>query len=579
MKKIIQYILIFFVLSSCSDNDPVEVEDLDSGTIEVTVLLGDNAAIGASVTTDPETKTKIVNETGVVVFNDIPPGDYTVKVILSEVPDFIYFQEIILAKDETKKIIFEIPEIPELTEQDLDVASWLNLSYKNLQEIFDADAYLAYWGDTGTDILKANRMVDGTLVELDAYYLNSQTNIINDVWAEHYIQIRNINLGIDYLIDSSKIVADNINRVEYEAQFKFLRGLLYFNLIKIYGNPLLSVTAEIDLSGPPNYPQNPNTTYTQIEEDLLFAIQNLPVSESNDRANQLIARALLAKVYMTMAGFPLNETSKYANALEQLKIIQGQYELIADYNAIFNEENEVSNSEILFRIAYDGEENTSSSFNDYWGPVGVTERDALVLVPRFANSFSNISMTFNNPVSFPIAIEDKRFKNAIATFSVSGSNVVNEENPDNWRPLKWYNGELPNADFSSASFDYPVLRYADILLLLAEAENEINGPTSIAYDAINQVRERAYGNNANNIASNLNQEEFLEAIFLERKLELCFEGHRRDDLIRREKLQEVIDDFNNYNDFQKDFQPHEYVWPIPQSEINLNPNAIQNPGY
>ena len=115
--------------------------------------------------------------------------------------------------------------------------------------------------------------------------------------------------------------------------------------------------------------------------------------------------------------------------------------------------------------------------------------------------------------------------------------------------------------------------------MLAESENEVNGPNSLAYDAINQVRRRAFGNTEHDVPSNLNQEQFFEKVFLERKLELCFEGHRRDDLIRREQLQNIINEYNAANDFQKDFQSHEYVWPIPQQELDLNPNAIQNSGY
>ncbi|KSA11718.1 RagB/SusD family nutrient uptake outer membrane protein [Maribacter dokdonensis] len=578
MKNFIQYFLLFFVLYSCSDDNTIsEIEEIDSGNIEVTVLLGSDAAIGAVVTTNPETRTLVVGESGVVVFETIDTGNYVVNVVLNQNPDFLYFQEVVLTNNVTEKIVFNIPEIPELTEQDLDVDFLLNVSYNNLRSIFNADAYLSYWGDTGTDILKANPNFNGELVDLDAYSFNAQSTVINQVWAEHYIQIRGLNLGIDYLMDSSNVVSSEIDRKELEAHFKFLRSLLYFNLIKIYGNPLLSVTAEIDLSGPPNYPQNPSTTYSQIEEDLLYAIENLPVLNSNDQANQWSARFLLAKVYMTMAGFPLNEYGKYGSALEQLKILQGQYELMLDYNSVFNEENEASNREILFKITFDGGEDSKSSFNDYWGPLGIASEDALLLVSGFENSF-NSSMLFENPVSFPIEIEDNRFKNNIATFSISGNNVVNEVDPKNWRPLKWYNGELPDADFESTSFDYPVFRYADVLLLLAEAENEVNGPTPLAYAAINQVRERAFGNE-NNVPGNLNKDQFFDVIYLERKLELCFEGHRRDDLVRWNKLQEVIDGFNSTNDFSKDYQPHEYVWPIPQSEIDLNPNAVQNPGY
>ena len=221
MKNFIQYFLLFFVLYSCSDDNTIsEIEEIDSGNIEVTVLLGSDAAIGAVVTTNPETRTLVVGESGVVVFETIDTGNYVVNVVLNQNPDFLYFQEVVLTNNVTEKIVFKIPEIPELTEQDLDIDFLLNVSYNNLRSIFNADAYLSYWGDTGTDILKANPNFNGGLVDLDAYSFNAQSTVINQVWAEHYIQIRGLNLGIDYLLDSSNIVSSEIDRKELEAHFK-----------------------------------------------------------------------------------------------------------------------------------------------------------------------------------------------------------------------------------------------------------------------------------------------------------------------------------------------------------------------
>ena len=579
MKNIVLILLGIVVMISCSKDNSIEVEELATGNLEVSVLLGTEAAIGAKITTVPETKILIVPASGLVLFSNIETGNYKVNVVLNNNEEFVYYQEVVILEKETKKIIFEIPEIPILTEQDIDVALLLSDSYERLQRIFDADSYLAYWGDTGTDVLQTKRGVNYSLDEIDSYFITPQSNIINQVWTEHYQQIRQVNIGIDYLSDSNKVVANNIEREVSEAEFRFLRGLLYFNLLKIYGNPLLNVTSEIDLNNPPNYPQNSMTTYSQIEEDLLFAIQNLPSSGSNERANQMSARGLLAKVYIKMAGFPLNEASKYVKALEQLNLIKGEFELEEDFNSIFNITNEGSNSEVIFRVAFNGDENSSSSFNQYWGPLGVSNYDALVLVPGLADSFNDLSISFESPVDFPIVLNDQRFYNSIATFTVTGNVVVNNSNTDSWRPFKWYNGDFENADFNSSAFDYPFLRYADILLMLAEVENEVNGPNSLAYDAINQVRRRAFGNAEKDVPSNLSQEQFFEQVFLERKLELCFEGHRRDDLIRRGQLQIILDEYNAANDFQKDYQPHEYIWPIPRQELDLNPNAIQNPGY
>ncbi|HAI41474.1 MAG TPA: hypothetical protein DCM40_26865, partial [Maribacter sp.] len=81
MKNFIQYFLLFFVLYSCSDDNTIsEIEEIDSGNIEVTVLLGSDAAIGAVVTTNPETRTLVVGESGVVVFETIDTGNYVVNV-------------------------------------------------------------------------------------------------------------------------------------------------------------------------------------------------------------------------------------------------------------------------------------------------------------------------------------------------------------------------------------------------------------------------------------------------------------------------------------------------------------------
>ena len=177
MKNFGLILLVFMVLISCSKDDSVEVKDLATGNLEVIVLLGADAAIGAKVTTVPETKIIIVPASGLVLFSNIKAGGYKVNVVINNNEDFVYYQEVVILEKETKKIIFEIPEIPILTEQDLDVALLLNNSYKGLQRIFDVDFYLAYWGDTGTDILQTNQGVNYSLDELDAYFITPQSLI------------------------------------------------------------------------------------------------------------------------------------------------------------------------------------------------------------------------------------------------------------------------------------------------------------------------------------------------------------------------------------------------------------------
>ena len=116
--------------------------------------------------------------------------------------------------------------------------------------------------------------------------------------------------------------------------------------------------------------------------------------------------------------------------------------------------------------------------------------------------------------------------------------------------------------------------------MIAEAENAINGPTAKAYNAVNEVRRRAFGDLDHDVAPGLDQPGFSAAVLAERRRELCFEGQRKDDLIRTQDLEAVVSDFNQVHpQYQKNYAPYKYVWPIPQNEINTNPFIEQNEGY
>ena len=134
--------------------------------------------------------------------------------------------------------------------------------------------------------------------------------------------------------------------------------------------------------------------------------------------------------------------------------------------------------------------------------------------------------------------------------------------------------------------NWTVLRYADVLLMFAEAENEINGPTPEAYDAINSIRKRARDENQNLIdepeelaelpvLEGLSQDEFRQAVWAERDIELCFEAQHRWDLIRQNRFVEVV----NASNIASKVTETNRLFPIPNLEILANPNLEQNPGY
>ena len=141
---------------------------------------------------------------------------------------------------------------------------------------------------------------------------------------------------------------------------------------------------------------------------------------------------------------------------------------------------------------------------------------------------------------------------------------------------KWIDYSLnPLTNQAQSGLNFPVIRYADVLLMYAEALNEINGgPTQEAYDAINKVRERAH---IADLAPELNQSDFREAVFLERRKEFIQEGNRWFDLSRRggTYLYDALKKFPA----KTGAAVKDTLYPVPQSEIDLNPLLTQNPGW
>lgn len=568
--------LAFIIVASCSSDDTGN--NPQTGNLEVTVRSKDNELIaGALVTTTPATTEKTTGASGVVSFNNIQPGTYSITVELPA--DIItYTSTAIVTIGQTTSVSMEVgPE--SIKEIPISIDLLLENSYQKLKDeyLFDANGYSYYWGDTGADILYKNSSNGSPIeLEIDLYNFNPAGQIINKAWEAHYLLLRQINTGLDVLESGNFTSEQSIDENEVKAEFHFLRAVLYFNLVKLFGNPIIVTAINTDINNPPPFVQGREEAYNLIIDDLTFAETHLKTSGSTSRASQGASQGLLGKVYMQMAGFPLQQTEKYALALAAFEKLEGAYTLESNYADVFSLENEGNSTEVIFRIPFDQD----GSYGFFWGPVGISPQDRYYMVEGFPESFFEIPEDIVSPLTFPLELQDSRFEQNIATFSYENEMVVNEVNVEDWRPYKFQKilGETTN--FKSESFDFPYLRYADILLLIAEAENAINGPTTNAYSAINEVRRRAYGDSNNNLVPGLGQQDFQKAVLDERRRELCYEGHRRDDLIRTQELEVVIIDFNlKYPQFFKNYESHKYVWPIPQTELDINQEVQQNLGY
>ncbi len=587
MNNIFKMLVLFIivVLSSCGSDDTSDTTA--SGNLLVSVRKPNGSPEpNASVIIMPNGRTVLTDASGIASFQNLEIGTYSVLVELSTSSEFyvegvtIVFDDVVIVENETETLSVELLDGPQpIEEADLDIDFLLADTYAKLRDafLFDLGGYSMYWGDIGADIAYVNNTSPSTLFSLDRYIFEPSNSIINEVWAIHYRSIRNTNVGLEAITNGE--YTSNVGKEEnlVQAEFRFLRALLYFNLLKLYGNPVLVSNTSLDVP----FLQNRAGLIDLIEEDLVFAEINLENYTTSKVASIQAAQILLGRFYMYLAGFPELDSEKYNLAALQFEKVLNQFNLEANYSNIFNVDNESGNTEVIFSIDFDvTEEQGGGNVGVFWGPLGYSLQDYLLLDPKFIREFFLNEANVQNPVTFPLAIEDKRFYSNVAPFTVQNGLAMDATNTADWRPLKYIGDVTMTPSQYRSSEDFPYMRYADVLLMLAEAENAVNGPTARAYELVNQVIDRSHTSNDFQLENGLNQDEFLSAILEQRRKELCFEGSYKDDLIRNELLSAVIEDFNLRNpDLAKEFAPHKYVWPIPQSEINTNPNIIQNMGY
>lgn len=439
----------------------------------------------------------------------------------------------------------------------------------------------------------------------------------------------------------------------YMAEARALRALYYFELLRWWGNIAL-VTSTAESYMPNDYFEQaaPEKVFEFIEADLKYAADVLPWADDDHvrrdnsfRISKGGALGLLTRVYATWAGYPVRDESKWAEAAKTAKIVveSGHHRLLPQFVNLW--ENAGSSTwdpaESLVEVSF------------YWGskigssdPVGMIGKWNGVITSQVGNRGTcqarwRVVYPFVMKWEAAEAADPRRplsvadycygFKGE-ATITVDGErqtytiietdgqqyymdwlearedfrekltgkrSEISDRDKDNLRirytPAKWdieryaKNSPLYNQNYNS-TVNWYVMRYADLLLLYAEALNESQGPTETAHAAVNQVRRRAYGDTRHDI-SNLSQDELREAIRRERGWELCFEGQRKSDLIRwgvyydtiRQTAQDVADwaatDNATYIIFNYTREGRNELMPIPQTQLDIMPKFVQNPGW
>jgi len=455
-------------------------------------------------------------------------------------------------------------------QNETDAQAALNGAYAPLIDLYNSTGYGMMYGDHGTDLLTF-RPGHPLLTGVGSFAITSQEPRCQNLWEDHYDWIKRINSVLTHVPD---IDMNEITKGRILGEAYFLRALAYFNLVRAWGDVPLVLQGLNDLKSI-NVPRTASVeVYAQIISDLKNAETMLENVANNQRATSGAAKALLGKVYLQMAGAPLNRSENNQLAVEKLKeVIQSNvYTLLPSYSDVFAWDNE-NNNEIIFAVQYlDGGLGLGGNYGRMYGPVGNYVDGGAI---AFHNINTEFALSFNP--------KDSRLAQNVAKFNIStGKAIPDPKKSGGWRPWKWHKPVPVPYGQNDDPIDFPVLRYSDVLLMYAEAVNNVNnGPTEEAYQMVNMVRNRA---NLANLETSLSKAEFLDALIDERSWELCYEGHRRSDLIRTGKLIDkvkAIPSNTQYLEYRaaeniKDFH---VLWPIPQREMDLNPNLVQNPGY
>ncbi len=436
---------------------------------------------------------------------------------------------------------------------------------------------------------------------------------VTNLWTNLYVGIERANT---LLANLDGVDMDAAKKANVRGETLFLRAFYYFTLVQYYGDVPLKLTPSASVNKV-DIPRTPaRDVYAQILKDMTEAeglVQKPQDIGYSERISTATVQGILARVCLTMAGEPLRDISKYQDARNwAMKLYQSGFnELNKDYAQVFINEcqNLYDLKECIWETGNWGNNNDANRIGSRIGNEnGVKCTPSVADQTTIGYAYGFISATYKlyklyEHVDADSSHIDRRRDWAVSPFTLSAKGVKTAIKPTTYyirNCAKWrreYELDRPmNKNYTPIRF--PMLRYADVLLMLAEADNAVNnGPTAVAYDAINQVRRRGYGTDprvANPIAdlTGLSQASFLQAIQDERARELCFEGLRKPDLIRwgiflttmQEASAEIKARATATYQYAADaagrVSARHLLYPIPTGEMSLNKAITQNnPGW
>ncbi|MBZ4190884.1 RagB/SusD family nutrient uptake outer membrane protein [Niabella beijingensis] len=430
-------------------------------------------------------------------------------------------------------------------------------------------------------------------------------------WTNCYQAIQRCNFLLDQMQKSS---LDSASKAPIIGVALFLRGFYYFILADEWGAVPLRLAPT---AGPADkaLARSPvAAVYAQILKDMETAEKMVPAADvpgygGAGYPSRSTVQGMLARVCLTMAGAPLHDASKYqeANKWAQKVMNSGLHELNPSFQQVFI--NYIADKYDPKESLWELDNNVATAGTPLGCHLGYLDGP----VSNVPDTGVMVGQVFPTRILYNMyQAKDQRRDWVICPYSY-GNNSGNGART-NWSATQIYernmglyrlNYSLPPHITQSTPVNWPFLRYSDVLLMIAEAENAVSGgPTPLAYSCINQVRRRAWGKlqagagdpEEADLAANLDQAAFLQAVQNERLMELAYQGLRRHDLIRwglyEQTLQKMKNDVNDasqpaVNATRKNFittivnnyQPRDTLWPVPVIELQQNSLCTQNPGF
>jgi len=456
------------------------------------------------------------------------------------------------------------------TAEDAQLA--INGIYGHLGATFDGSLnaegiyYRNYWtvNALASDEGESSFNVGNGYNQISSMVHGSDNEIILQMWSNIYLGINASNLAINKIpgIDMNE---DKKNELLGEA--RFMRGLLYFELVRFFGDVPLQLEATSTFESSSYLPRSPKADiYAQLFEDLTIAENSLPIAQTgndNGRPTTWSAKAYLAKA-------KLQEGLDYNTAKIKLEEIMNSniFSLWADFGDAFVIPKN-NGKETLFAFSF---LQGTDVFTTLWEGGHLVLRTLPNLYGGKPNGAGLEQPTLDLYNSFDD--NDRRKSVTFMTEDIIDGKIVDFGGP---KVVKYWD-QVNEPKVNGTANDLQLIRYADILLMYAEVLNEINnGSTSEALNAINAVRERARTEPVAlpNLTS-MDYTTFKDAILFERRKEFVWEGQRWFDLVRFGKLAEKVKIANPTVPIS---EPKHNLFPIPQRERDINPNLSQNPGY